>query len=369
MEDPMKPFIEGGEIIYSTKLDSLKSFGGKNRALFTWQLPANHSANKVFVYWDNEKDSAELDFKLIEGKMYHAYLEDLKERTYLFDVYSIDSKGNKSVKVITSVNSYGERYESGLQNRFVEEAIAINNDVNLSLGKADEGSIFSEFFYTNNKNQKMNIRVDKNSDVLQILDWKNGTPITYRTAFKPLDNLIDTFYTKEIMTLKVKQDVSEQYIKNHNQPFKTVQPDIGDRFRDLLNWNLNTAVQNHNGMGGWSTDVGTVIHMESGWGASDIINGKIFQVINLPKGDYSFEILIDEYGLGTSTVKLVVAPGNAIPDFNSNMEVPGVIGSADFQQSNLNFTLQSDSQVSLGFLANMIGDQYWRIKKVSLFRY
>lgn len=369
MQDPMQPYIEGGEIIYSTKIDSLKSYGGKNRVLFTWELPANHSADKVFAFWNNGKDSAELNFTKKVGKAYLAYLNDLEERTYLFDLYTVDSKGNKSVKVIASANAYGERYESGLQNRFVESAVAVGNVVKLKFGKADEGNIFSEVLYTNTNNENKSLRIAKSNEELQISDWKEGTAVKYRTAFKPQENLIDTFYTKETITLRIKQDVTAIYLKNYMQPFSPVQSQISDRFRDLLDWNINPAMQNHNGMGGWSTDGGTVINMESGWGTPNIVNGKIYQAITLPKGDYSFEVTLNVYGLTTSTVKIVAVPGQTVPNFGSNMEVPGAYASANFDQAQLNFSHVNSGSVALGFLANMIGDQYWRVTKVTLYRY
>ncbi|MDR2272959.1 MAG: hypothetical protein LBF27_18770 [Sphingobacterium sp.] len=51
------------------------------------------------------------------------------------------------------------------------------------------------------------------------------------------------------------------------------------------------------------------------------------------------------------------------------MQVPNALGTADLQLKEFEFTVPTAGPVSIGFLANMTGDQYWRISKVSLFRH
>lgn len=367
MNDPIAPFIEGGEISYATKVDSLKSFSGRNRVGLTWELPANHSAHKVFAFWNKDRDSVELLFKPVKGKLYEAEIKDLQEATYLFDLYSFDKEGNRSIKTLTSVNVYGERYESTLLNRILLSAkIDVNNQLIAVFANAEEGNVGTEIVYTDILNKQKNVNVDRLQNEIVIADWKIGTPVLYRSSYKPKANAIDTFYVKEAETMKITKDISAQYLKNFQQPFLPVQQ--AGRFRDPLNWIVNAAVQNHSGMGGWSTDDNTVLNMESGWGAPHIVNGKMYQTTTLPKGDYSLLVELGAFGLGSSTVKIAAVPGQVMPDFDSNKQVPGAYGSINLELKGFDFTVSNDGPVTIGFIANMTGDQYWRVRKIMLYR-
>ncbi|MCS3554257.1 MULTISPECIES: DUF4998 domain-containing protein [unclassified Sphingobacterium] len=367
MNDPIAPFIEGGEISYATKVDSLKSFSGRNRVGLTWELPANHSAHQVFAFWNKDQDSVELLFKPVKGKLYEAEIKNLQEATYLFDIYSFDKEGNRSIKTLTSVNVYGERYEATLLNRILLSAkIDVNDQLIAVFANAEEGNVGTEIVYTDILNKQKNVNVDRLQNEIVIADWKIGTPVLYRSSYKPKANAIDTFYVKEAETMKITKDISAQYLKNFQQPFLPVQQ--AGRFRDPLNWIVNAAVQNHSGMGGWSTDDNTVLNMESGWGAPHIVNGKMYQTTTLPKGDYSLLVELGAFGLGSSTVKIAAVPGQVMPDFDSNKQVPGAYGSINLELKGFDFTVSNDGPVTIGFIANMTGDQYWRVRKIMLYR-
>jgi len=368
MEDPVKPFIEGGEIVYSTKVDSLQSFAGHNRALLVWELPNNHSAKKMMAFWNNNKDSVAFDFKKTEGKVYQAEIKDLPEATYLFDIYTVDAGGNKSVKTLTSVNVYGENYETTLLNRILLSAVVDgSNQLRVVFASADEGNVDTKIAYTATNGQEKSVSLKSADNEVVISDWKIGTPITYRSSYRPEENAIDVFYVPKAEVVNVIKDVSPEFLKNYQQPFLSIQE--SNRFRDPLNWSINSAIQNHGGMGGWGSDDNTVLVMESGWGASNIVNGKMFQTTVLPKGDYSVKVEVGGFGLESSMVKIVAVQGTVFPDFDGNMQVPNALGSINLQLKEFKFTVPAAGPVSIGFLANMTGDQYWRISKITLFRH
>lgn len=367
MNDPIAPFIKGGEISYATKVDSLKSFSGRNRISLTWELPVNHSARKVYAFWNKDQDSIELLFKLVQGKLYKAEIKNLQEATYLFDIYSIDKEGNRSIKTLTSVNVYGERYEGALLNRILSSAkIDVNDKLIVQFANGDEGNVGTEIIYTDILNKRKKVNLSRLQNQLVIADWKIGTPVSYRSSYKPNANAIDTFYVKEAETMKITKDISVQYLENFQQPFLSVQQ--ANRFRDPLKWTVNAAVQNQNGMGGWSTDDNTVLNMMSGWGTPNIVNGKMYQIITLPKGEYRLEVELGTFGLGSSTVKIVAVPGQVMPDFDSNLQVPGAYGSMNLELKTFDFTVPNNGPVTIGFIANMTGNQYFRVRKVTLYR-
>src|SRR5690606_41961667 len=56
--------------------------------------------------------SGQLDSVIIE-------IDNLEEKSYFIDLYNVDKDGNKSVRVQTVGTAYGDRYESGLNNRLL----------------------------------------------------------------------------------------------------------------------------------------------------------------------------------------------------------------------------------------------------------
>lgn len=202
---------------------------------------------------------------------------------------------------------------------------------------------------------------------VSIKNWKQGTEIRYRSKFLPSSSSIDVVEVRDAEVMPVKIDISASYLKNYKQPFIAIQ--ASNRFRDPQDWTVTLSVQNHGGMGGWNSDDNTVLNMESGWGSPNISNGKMYQTVVLPKGDYGIEIELGGNGIGSSTVKILAVSGSLIPDFGMDFQVPETLGVTDLLQTKFRFTNPANGPVTIGFLANMMGDQYWRISKISLFKY
>lgn len=368
MEDPVKPFVEGGEIIYSTKVDSLNGLSGRNRVILQWKLPINHSMKRTWAFWNNNKDSVALDVIGIENKWYKAELKNLKEGTYLFDIYTEDAEGNRSVKTMASVNVYGEIYESTLLNRgFISAVVNSEGEVIADFSPAESTEVGTEIYYIDKNNLSKQLTLGRDETKITIKDWKESTEIRYRSKFLPSSSAIDIVEVIGTEVMPVKMDISANYLKNYKQPFIPIQQ--SNRFRDPQDWAVTLSVQNHGGMGGWSSDNNTVLNMESGWGSPNIINGKMYQTLVLPKGDYSIELELGANGIASSKVKILAVSGSSIPDFGMDFQVPGALGSADLQQSKFRFSNPSDGLVTIGFLANMIGDQHWTVRRVTLFKH
>ncbi len=368
MEDPVKPFIEGGEIIYSTKVDSLNGFSGRNRAILQWKLPVNHSMKRAWAFWNNNKDSVALEVMPLNDKWYKAELKELKEGTYLFDVYTEDAESNRSVKTLTSVNVYGEIYESTLLNRgFINAMVNSEGDVIADFSPAESTELGTEIYFIDKNNLPKQLTLKRDETQVSIKNWKQGTEIRYRSKFLPSSSSIDVVEVRDAEVMPVKIDISASYLKNYKQPFIAIQ--ASNRFRDPQDWTVTLSVQNHGGMGGWNSDDNTVLNMESGWGSPNISNGKMYQTVVLPKGDYGIEIELGGNGIGSSTVKILAVSGSLIPDFGMDFQVPEALGVTDLLQTKFRFTNPANGPVTIGFLANMMGDQYWRISKISLFKY
>ena len=195
-------------------------------------------------------------------------------------------------------------------------------------------------------------------------NFKVGNPISYRTLYLPNATAIDIFYTA-YQTYGIKYDVTSKYFTNYQQPFtSTVESGTG-RWRNPTGWFVTSPVLNHGGFGGWGSDNGTVLAMESGWGADPIVNGKMFQTFTLPAGNYTFSVDLGRNGF-SSPVYLVAAAGSTLPD--ATLVPVNSIGFAPLINKHFDFTITNPTQISIGFVADMRKDEYWRVKSVKLIK-
>ena len=53
MDATYKEFIEEGPIVYIGKVDSLKAYAGRNRAMLEWQKLLDPRAKTAKIFWEN----------------------------------------------------------------------------------------------------------------------------------------------------------------------------------------------------------------------------------------------------------------------------------------------------------------------------
>jgi len=169
-------------------------------------------------------------------------------------------------------------------------------------------------------------------------------------------------------------DVTTQYILNPGNPFIASAMN-GSRWGSLKDWNANAAALSHGGVGGYGTDGdGQTLDLESGWGSPAILNGKVYQTINLPAGTYSFDPSGGAWiWQGTlDPTYTVVAPGmDTLPDYNNILSNTSVLYQVIAQpQPKITFQLSAAGKVTVGIVVNYIKDQQGiKSKKVSLYNY
>jgi hypothetical protein len=188
----------------------------------------------------------------------------------------------------------------------------------------------------------------------------NGFPITGKPLLNP----------------DVKGDISVFYLKNYKQTFISTTASGTGRWRIPTDWTITSPILNHGGYGGWGSDDGTVLAVESGWGAPAVVNGKMYQTITLPAGNYTFTAVLYKNGFN-NPVYIAAAAGNTLPDatavptsslgYFSMVSTHLDAGASDTFPS-FSFTLTQTTQVSLGFvISNMTTTgEFWRVKSVKL---
>lgn len=195
--DIHKEFIEGGEIIYSPKPDSVSFVAGKNRILFKGWMYNAVNVKTLNILWNNGTDSISIpvSFKT-ELDSIEVMLPDMPEKSYTFNIYSIDNFGHRSLSVTNFGSSYGEFYESSLVDRRIKNVGLTDKEGTVEWFSAPEGLVFNEIRYVQNNGETSTVRMpaDEYVTVLSPSPAANSE-FEYRSLYIPEEESVDTFYT------------------------------------------------------------------------------------------------------------------------------------------------------------------------------
>jgi hypothetical protein len=366
MDDYKAKYMQGGSITYPGVMDSVKILSGKNRVIVTGLFTSDPKIVKYRVFWNSKQDSIEVPVKRTAGvDSVKLSIPNLAEGTISFEIRTYDINNHISIPIRLGANVYGALYASGIVNRgIVKSEFQKDNSATVTWAdvSSDAGVVAMQIKYTNILGVAKDTLVKSASRffVCSLPKFKAGNKFSYRTAYLPIATAIDTFYTA-YQDQAVVADITSLYLKNYKQPFTALAST--NRFRTPTDWTVTAPVFNHSGIGGWGSDDGTVLCIESGWGAPSVLNGKMYQTVTLPAGNYAFTITLGNNG-NYGTVYLVAALGNTLPDVGN---VPTqALAYTTLGNKTFKFSLTQTTQISLGFVVNMTGDGYWRVKEVNL---
>jgi hypothetical protein len=375
-EDDYKKFVEGGEISYTGKLDSVKVLSGKYRVVLNGLFIADPKVSKCVIYWNNMTDSVVVPVTRTGNvDTLKVSINNMSEGIQNFIIYTYDNLGNRSIPVYKTGRVYGDRYQSTLSNRAVNSGFTNETDTTrIEWGAMDRlsGVFATELIYTdvNDSQKKIIVPIDSLQSLLR--NFKQKTSIQYRTLFLPDSSSIDTFYTS-YTTLYIPKfsqtDVTTTYLKNVGPNINYSSINSANRWGILSDWTTNTAIKNASGFGGYErrSNVG-FISLEAGWGLPNVTDGKIFQTVTLPAGSYRFTIVMNDFNTGGARY-LSVAAGNDLP--NTSAVTGNGIAFASLESKVLNFTLTEPTTVSIGFVCTLTGSSsagmYAKIASVKLY--
>jgi hypothetical protein len=376
-DDFKDKYAKGGPLSYPGIMDSVEVFSGNYRVQIMGLLISDPKIVEYRVFWNSKNDSIVVPVIRTSGvDTALVIVPDLPEGTMSFEIRTYDVYGNVSIPIRFASDVYGELYRSGLLQRTVKSTQILTGDI-LEIQWADvnytEGIIADiNIKYTNNQDVLKDTTVmSQEKDMVTMLpDYKAGTAISYRTGYIPTPTAIDVFYTV-FKTLGIKHDVTSIYLKNYMQPFaNTPESDAAGRWRTPADWSVTIPVLNQGGFGGWVEDEGTGLAMQSGWGTDPITDGKMFQTMTLPAGNYTFKVnSVSTYTL-VGPVYIVAAAGNTLPDaadLASQSLGYGML--TDAPEAKFDFTLTAPSEISIGFVATMSSPdgEFWMLTGVQLF--
>lgn len=196
---------------------------------------------------------------------------------------------------------------------------------------------------------------------------------------------------KDLQILSENTDISEYVLKNYKQTFTYIplsaNQDAGESnsWAEPTGWTVNDAVKNmynKSSSGPYCTEPtgglnitndGNYLAMQAGWSNTDIpatksvSNGKIFQMLKLPKGEYQLKVIFKEVTNGTKcNMNLVVNGENSLPDVDDLSDGISYIRFTNSNDLSLDFSLDNASQVSMGFVANLVDKSCFKVKEIKL---
>jgi hypothetical protein len=164
--------------------------------------------------------------------------------------------------------------------------------------------------------------------------------------------------------------VPDNFFENATWPFRRADWD-GNRWGNLDGpWLTNAAMRTRDGRGGYdggwegpASDKQSLGFERWGAGETAIVNGKLYQTFNLPKGTYKFTMsLVGDNPIisngGSDPRYIVAAIGETLPDIENLATALGSInfaGLANSAETSIQFTIDTPQKVSAGFVVSFTG--------------
>lgn len=197
--DDYKQFVEGGEISYTGKIDSVIVFPGDGRVLVQGLFRSDPKVTNCRIYWNSMNDSIDVPVVRTNGTDTLRQVIHLPENLYNFQIHTFDALGNKSVPVYAVGQSYGAAYKESINNRLILRQMVDNQDkVTIVWRDIDKtlGPVATEVRYesTTGGTKTARFSIDATESILPS-DYQQGTDMEYRSLYLPDTLAIDTFYT------------------------------------------------------------------------------------------------------------------------------------------------------------------------------
>ncbi len=173
---------------------------------------------------------------------------------------------------------------------------------------------------------------------------------------------------RQIYTLKLWENITPRYISNYG-PFK--RKDSGGKTGTLADWQYTGNVIGSNGKGGFYLENGGVMDFYNS--AKDLNDAKIYQTFTLPAGSYRAAFTPYLFR-GVNRCCYIVSEGSELPDIGCVAEDNAVLGYFEWSEDigrdteGFEFTLDSETCVTLGFVVSNTAKSRVQISNVSLYR-
>ena len=187
--DEIKKYTEGGETIYTNKVDSLVTFPGNKRVKISGYISNAYTVKEVVVAWNKGKNSQTFPYTKSSKATDKVDLivTGLEEKFTEFEVYTKDASGNTSLKIKTSSQVYGDSYKSNLEPRVISKVLLNSGTkiISMVFKASEEFARNTEIKYTNLTGNEVVKILDKSSTSVDLDQINSSLPILYRTFYVP----------------------------------------------------------------------------------------------------------------------------------------------------------------------------------------
>ena len=194
-------FLEGGEIEYTGKIDTVAVLAGDGRVAVTGRFGSDPKVVNCRIYWNLRADWVEVPVDLSQSNQLYKIIE-LPENSYSFEIMTYDKLGNSSIPVTATGSSYGDSYKSSLSNRLINSAKeeeaddgTVNAVIEWRAIDTSRGVYASEVTYTDTDGISHTVSVPVTETTTTLPRYKSGTDITHISLYKPTTDCLDIFYS------------------------------------------------------------------------------------------------------------------------------------------------------------------------------
>lgn len=194
MFDIQERYIQKGGIIYSTRPYMPIVKAGDNRAVVKMLFVSGANLQKNIIEWNDGRDSVVTDLKLNAPlDSLEIEIKDIKEGSYIFNVYNLDKDNNRSIKIQAIGNVYGDKYKATLLNRALNSITKNDTAMVINWAQPKEGDNGVELVYKDANGNQNNYRVAADELVTYIKSWESKGTLNYTTFYLPEEDAIDEF--------------------------------------------------------------------------------------------------------------------------------------------------------------------------------
>ncbi|RQO66556.1 hypothetical protein DBR40_22000 [Pedobacter sp. KBW01] len=188
-DDDYKKFAAGGERSYPGKPTAVIAQTGNKRVLLKVALGPDPLVARIKLYWNNRADSLEVPVVRSNGDTVRVFVDQhLNEGTNNFEVYTFNSRNDKSIVTNVSGNMFGDNYLSTVPktNRPITSvALSAFPFITINWGTALISEQYIEIKYTDVSGTAQTLTVPSPSVSTKLPNYKAGTAITYRSIYAP----------------------------------------------------------------------------------------------------------------------------------------------------------------------------------------
>lgn len=194
MNETIQEFLDKGEVNYLGKVDSAVVAGGKDRIQFSWKLNPDPRIEVCIITWNDAADSLIYPIdrsKAVNGRITTVF-NDMKEGTYVFNMYHAGKKGYNSMKQEVVGKVYGNEYQKSLTPRKMLKMAIVTENVELNWGNAENSKLVN-LRYTNIDGKEIVREILPLEVKTVVTDFVLGGEFTYETIYLPEEEALDTF--------------------------------------------------------------------------------------------------------------------------------------------------------------------------------